>query len=138
MIILNKVLIIADDASAPNLLKTQLDSLGFDTIQADSPAEGIQKARETSPDVVILDFTMPIYNGLNVCKALREFSEAPILVLSIIDQPMIAAKVLDAGADDYMVKPVADSILQARLRRIHERRHPPLTQPNPNGCHPED
>jgi DNA-binding response OmpR family regulator len=127
-ILLNKVLIIDDDATTPDILSPKLESFGFEVIKALSPKEGIEIAREHQPDAVILDFIMPILNGLNVCKAIRQFSQAPILVLSVIDQPNIAAKVLDAGADDYLVKPIADSVLRARLRRVHNRRKISLSQ----------
>jgi DNA-binding response OmpR family regulator len=129
---LEKVLIIDDDADTPDILRMKLESYGFEVIQALSPADGIEKAREQKPDAVILDFLMPILNGLDVCKAIRQFSEAPILVLSVIDQPSIAAKILDAGADDYLVKPISDSVLQARLRRVHDRRRSSSSPPRQN------
>jgi two-component system KDP operon response regulator KdpE len=120
---LNKVLIVEDDLNTPDLLKMSLESSGFDVIKADNPEDGIELARQHMPETVILDFIMPISNGIKVCQAIREFSQAPIIVLSVIDQPSIAAKVLDSGADDYLVKPIADSVLQARLRRITNRRN---------------
>lgn len=118
---MTKVLIIDDDINLTQMLKMTLESTGFEVVRAVSPSEGIRAARHQHPDAIILDFIMPMMNGVEVCQAIRQFSQVPILVLSVLDQPSVIAKVLDAGADDYLVKPVAINILQAYLKKLGRR-----------------
>jgi DNA-binding response OmpR family regulator len=134
---LTKVLIIDDDINLTQMLKMTLESSGFDVVRAVSPTEGIWAARHQHPDAIILDFVMPMMNGVEVCQAIRQFSQVPILVLSVLDQPSIIAKVLDAGADDYLVKPVAVNILQAYLKKLARRQPmPPGTETHNLSAHP--
>ena len=116
-----KVLIIDDDANSTDILQITLESYDFEVITALVPDQGIKYVRDHQPDAVILDFMMPVMNGIDVCKSIRQFSQVPILVLSVIDQPNIVAKVLDSGADDYLVKPVAGNVLQAYLKKLARR-----------------
>ncbi len=121
---LTTVLIIDDDINTTDMLKMTLESSGFEVFKATTPALGIDLALQQHPDAVILDFVMPVMNGIEVCREIRRFSQVPILMMSVIDQPSIVAKVLDAGADDYLVKPVAANILQANINKLSRRRPP--------------
>lgn len=118
---MTKVLIISDGATVSDNLRMTLEASGFEVSRAPSSTAGINAAREQIPDAIILDSVMPVLNGVEICKAIRQFSQAPILMLSVIDQPSIIAKVLDAGADDYLVKPVASNVLQAYLNKFSRR-----------------
>jgi two-component system KDP operon response regulator KdpE len=71
--------------------------------------------------VVILDLMMPGMNGWQVSKAIRAFSDVPILILSAIDSPGLVAEALDAGADDYLTKPVSSGTLIAHINKILRR-----------------
>lgn len=116
-----KVIVIDDDINSTDILQITLESYDIEVITATLPELGIKLVQEHQPDAVILDFVMPIMNGIEVCQAIRKFSQVPILVLSVIDQPNIVAKVLDSGADDYLVKPVAGNVLQAYLKKLSRR-----------------
>lgn len=78
-------------------------------------------ARTEKPDLITLDLMMPDMSGWEVCKAIRQFSSAPILILSALDSPGLVATALDAGADDYMIKPVTSSSLMAHINRLVRR-----------------
>lgn len=126
-----KILIIDDDAAITELMGMLLKTHGFEAIAANSGAEGIQLARETAPNVVILDLMMPDVDGWQACKAIRQFSSVPILILSAINDPRMVASVLDAGADDFLVKPVPSGVLVAHIRKMVRRTgalHMPQTE----------
>ena len=77
--------------------------------------------RDDSPDVVILDLMMPDMDGWQICKAVREFSQVPIIILSALNDPSMIASVLDAGADDYLTKPTPSRVLIAHVNRLVNR-----------------
>jgi DNA-binding response OmpR family regulator len=83
--------------------------------------EGIEACRDEQPDVIILDLLMPRMDGWEVCEKIREFCDVPILILSAIGSPGSVARALDAGADDYLIKPVHASLLASRLRTLMRR-----------------
>jgi DNA-binding response OmpR family regulator len=116
-----KILIIDDDTAITELMSMLLKTHGFEPVTANSGAEGIQLARETAPNVVILDLMMPDVDGWQACKAIRQFSPVPILILSAINDPRMVASVLDAGADDFLVKPVPSGVLVAHIRKMVRR-----------------
>ncbi|WP_299027754.1 response regulator [uncultured Thermanaerothrix sp.] len=123
------LLVIDDDPATADLLNAILQSMNVtaNIEQAVSGSEGIQKVREKQPDVVILDLIMPEIDGWKVCQEIRQFSNVPILILSALDQPGHVAAALDAGADDYLIKPVSASILVAHLHTLLRRS--PKSQP---------
>ncbi len=116
-----KVLAIDDDAATTELLSLLLSTHGFEVLTANSGRAGVEMVRRESPDVVILDLMMPEMDGWEVCKAIRAFSQVPILILSALDSPGKVASALDAGADDYLVKPVPSGVLVARLLNLVRR-----------------
>lgn len=118
---MSKVLVIDDDPATTELLKLILAPHGFEVFSAHSGEEGIRLAREKSPDVIILDLMMPGMDGWEVCRRLRTFCQTPILVLSALDAPGHVAAALDAGADDYLVKPASSGLLVARLNVLIRR-----------------
>ncbi len=77
--------------------------------------------RENTPDVVVLDLMMPEMDGWQICKAVREFSQVPIIILSALNDPSMIASVLDAGADDYLTKPTPSRVLIAHINRLVNR-----------------
>lgn len=115
------ILAIDDDVAMTELLILLLKSHGFEVITANSGVDGIQMIREKLPEVVILDLMMPGMDGWEVCKTVRSFSNVPILILSALDSPGMVASALDAGADDYLIKPVASGVLIAHLNRLIRR-----------------
>lgn len=116
-----KVLTIDDDPAMTELLTQLLKTRGLDAYMANSGEEGVKLMRKISPDVVILDLMMPGMNGWQVCTEVRSFSDVPILILSALDSPGMVASALDAGADDYLVKPVPSGVLIAHLNTLTRR-----------------
>ncbi|MFN3491181.1 MAG: response regulator transcription factor, partial [Anaerolineales bacterium] len=84
-------------------------------------ADGVNLVKTKTPHVIILDLMMPDMDGWQVCKAVRTFSNAPILILSAINDPRLVASILDAGADDFLVKPVPSGVLVAHIRKMMRR-----------------
>lgn len=118
---LTRVLVVDDDVEMTDLLKIILEPGTFEVFAANSGPEGIDLARQLNPDVMILDLLMPGMDGWQVCKEIRKFSQVPILVLSAISKPGMAARALDAGADDYLLKPMTSGVLVAHLKKLARR-----------------
>lgn len=116
-----KVLAIDDDPAMTELLTLLLHPKGFEINTCNSGEAGVDLVRKLSPHVVILDLMMPEMNGWKVCSSIRTFSQVPILVLSALDGPGSVASALDAGADDYLVKPVPSGVLVAHLNNLTRR-----------------
>jgi DNA-binding response OmpR family regulator len=116
-----KILVIDDDPAMTELLAMLLKTHNLDVYLANTGEEGINLAREISPDVIILDLMMPGMDGWQVCIQVRSFSNIPILILSALDNPGMVASALDAGADDYLVKPVPVGVLLAHINTLTRR-----------------
>jgi len=116
-----RILIIDDDAGITNLVYHILSAQGYEVLSAPDGETGISMIREKSPDLVILDLMLPIQDGWDVCKNIRSFSNVPILVMSALNGALYIASALDAGADDYLVKPVPNNMLLARVKRLLQR-----------------
>ncbi|MBX5490254.1 MAG: response regulator transcription factor [Chloroflexi bacterium] len=116
------VLVIDDDPKITSLLRRALRAEGYDVRTAQDGAEGLARARERQPDLVVLDWLMPGMDGLEVCRRLREQSDVPILMLTARDETADRVRGLDSGADDYLVKPFALDELLARVRALLRRR----------------
>jgi DNA-binding response OmpR family regulator len=115
------VLTIDDDTAITELLAMLLRTHGYEVLTANTGEEGIKAIKDMKPHVVVLDLMMPGMDGWQVCKHVRTFSNVPIVILSALDDPTMIASALDAGADDYLVKPVSSSILVAHLNRLIRR-----------------
>ncbi len=115
------ILVIDDDPAMTELLKILLESLTATVHTAYNGQQGIELCKNENPDVIILDLMMPEPNGWQVCKTIREFSHTPILILSALDNPALVATALDAGADDYLIKPVSSSMLIAHIQNLVRR-----------------
>ena len=113
-----KILVIDDDIAITELMSMLLKTHGFDVITTNSGAEGVKLVEQKNPNVVLLDLMMPDMDGWQVSKAIRSFSNVPILILSAINDPSMVASVLDTGADDFLVKPVPSSVLVAHIRKM--------------------
>ncbi|MGZ9221615.1 MAG: response regulator transcription factor [Anaerolineales bacterium] len=116
-----KILVIDDDSAVTDLLSLLLKSQGFDVTATNNSTEGLSLVRENQPDLVVLDLMMPEIDGWEVCKAVRSFSDVPIIVLSALNDPSMIASVLDSGADDYLTKPTPSRVLVAHINRLIHR-----------------
>ena len=105
-----KILVIDDDPAMTDLLKLILVSTDAEVFTANSGAEGLKKLKDLSPSVVILDLMMPDMDGWQITTEIRTFSSVPIMILSVIDNPGLVARALDAGADDYLIKPAPRNV----------------------------
>jgi two-component system KDP operon response regulator KdpE len=110
------VLVVEDDPQVRRYLRAGLASHGYRLQEAQTAEEGIRLAVEYPPDIVLLDLGLPDLDGIEVARRLREWSEAPILILSARGQEQQKVHALDAGADDYLVKPFGFGELLARMR----------------------
>ena len=127
MKIKDKVLIIEDEASISNLIATILNANDYDTMTARTGSEAITTITSHCPDVILLDLGLPDMDGAGILKFVREWSSCPIIVISARNHERDKVDALDAGADDYIVKPFGTSELLARIRTAirHTRTHLP-------------
>jgi two-component system response regulator MprA len=119
-----RILVVDDDPEIVSFLKRGLIYEGYTVDTASNGTEALAKARESEPELVILDIMMPGIDGIEVCKRFRQVSAVPILMLTA--KGTVADRVvgLDSGADDYLVKPFAFDELLARMRALLRRRQP--------------
>ena len=116
-----RILVVEDDRRIRDLLRRGLIFEGYTVDTAEDGETALRVARETPPDAVILDIMLPKMDGLEVCRRLRSASNVPIMMLTARDSVPDRVTGLDAGADDYMVKPFAFDELLARLRALFRR-----------------
>jgi len=116
-----QLLVIDDDSAVTDLLSLLLRSHGFEVVATNNSTEGLTMIRDNAPDVVILDLMMPDMDGWQICKAVRDFSQVPIIILSALNDPSMIASVLDAAADDYLTKPTPSRVLIAHINRLVNR-----------------
>ena len=117
------VLIVEDEKGIRRLLRTALEGDSVRVFEAEDLARGLVEAATRKPDLVILDLGLPDGDGITFVQEFRQWSSVPVLVLSARDSEHDKIAALDAGADDYMIKPFGVGELQARLR-VLMRRYP--------------
>jgi two-component system KDP operon response regulator KdpE len=110
------IIVIEDEAQIRRFLRTTLVAEGYQVIEAETGRQGLSEAGTRKPDLIILDLGLPDLDGVDVVKALRTWSSVPVIVLSARSQENDKISVLDAGADDYLVKPFGVGELLARVR----------------------
>ena len=111
-----KILIIEDEPQMRKFLRTSLAAEGYRVVETPLGKEGLDLARTHNPDIILLDLGLPDIDGMEVTKALREWSAKPILVISARGQEDDKIRALDLGADDYLTKPFGTGELLARIR----------------------
>lgn len=116
-----RILVVDDDAKTVELVKLYLNRDGYRVLTAYDGVEALRLARESHPDLIVLDLMLPGINGLQVCRTLRAESDVPIIMLTArtTDQDKLTG--LDLGADDYVTKPFSPRELAARVRAILRR-----------------
>ena len=120
----DKILVVEDDEGIAGTLYRGLTFEGYKVNTAYDGVAGLASARDDPPDLVILDWMLPGLDGLEVCRRLRAAGSTPILMLTAKDAVVDRVHGLDAGADDYLVKPFAFDELLARLRALLRRAKP--------------
>jgi DNA-binding response OmpR family regulator len=117
-----RILVVDDEPAMVGALSALLGQAGHRVVAAYDGDEALRRFRAESPDVVLLDLAMPGLDGAAVCRAIRDESDAPILVVSGERDLGVTVELLDAGADDYVAKPFRGEELLARLRAVMRRR----------------
>lgn len=121
---MTKILIVDDEPQATTLLEMLLSSRGYKTVAVNESSEAIQVARETDPDLIILDLMMPEPDGFKVCRMLRadsRFMLTPILIITALDDTDSRIVAFGAGADDYLIKPYnVDELVSIIKALLHE------------------
>lgn len=117
-----KALVIDDEVQLRRLLRLALQSKGYDIVEAENGSLGLSEAAVCQPDVILLDLALPDMDGLEVLKRLREWTDTPVLVLSVRDQEAVKVAALENGADDFVTKPFSTLELLARLSAILRRK----------------
>jgi two-component system, OmpR family, KDP operon response regulator KdpE len=118
------ILMIDDETQIRRLLRVALEGSGYRVFEAASGQEGLVEAAQRHPDAIILDLGLPDMDGVEVLKRLREWSQAPVLVLSVREGEDDKVSALDHGADDFVTKPFGTAELLARLRVVRRRALP--------------
>ena len=118
---MSRVLVCDDEPHIVRALKVVLREAGFEAVTAETGEEALDRAAVRPPDAAILDLVLPDIDGIEVCRRLREWTEMPILVLSAVGDEEEKVRALEAGADDYVVKPFGPRELVARLQAALRR-----------------
>ncbi len=116
-----RVLVCDDEPQILRALRVVLRESGYDVVPAATAREALDVAAVQPPDAAILDLVLPDGDGIEVCRSLREWSRMPILLLSAVGDEDEKVRALEAGADDYIVKPFAPRELVARLQAVLRR-----------------
>jgi two-component system, OmpR family, KDP operon response regulator KdpE len=123
------VLVVDDELPIRRFLRISLESNNFRVYEAETGAEALAKAAQLRPEVIILDMNLPDMEGGEVLRRLREWTSAPVIILSVRDADRDKVAALDAGADDYLTKPFSTDELLARLRVARRHAQPVPTEP---------
>src|ERR1700747_1749872 len=116
--------IIDDEVQIRRLLRLVLEGENYRVHDAETGQQGLMEIATRKPDVVLLDLGLPDFDGLKVLKRLREWSETPVIVLTVRDDEPGKVAALDAGAEDYVTKPFSTPELLARLRAAQRKTRP--------------
>jgi two-component system, OmpR family, KDP operon response regulator KdpE len=116
-----KIFVVDDEQQIVRVLKRALEAAGFAVQSALSAKNALDAIQLWTPDVVITDLAMPEMDGIELCRKVREFSQVPIVVLSVKGDEHAKVQALDSGADDYVTKPFGMSEMLARVRALLRR-----------------
>ncbi len=123
------ILVVDDEPQIRRVLRTTLISHGYTAVEARSAEEALELLREGRPDLILLDVNLPGRSGLEACREIRATSDIPIIMLTVRNTERDKVEALDAGADDYVVKPFSAEELMARIRAALRRAAPQESLP---------
>ena len=124
-----RILVCDDEPQILRALKVVLRDANFEVDAAESAKEALDRAAVRPPDAAIVDLVLPDGDGIEVCRSLREWTQMPIIVLSAVGEEDDKVRALEAGADDYVVKPFGPRELVARLEAALRRAEPEAGEP---------
>lgn len=117
-----RILVVEDEAKLAQFIELELKYEGYEVMVANDGLSGLSTARESQPDLIILDWMLPGISGVEICQRLRSTGDkVPVILLTAKDEVSDRVKGLDSGADDYMVKPFSIEELLARVRAALRR-----------------
>ncbi len=119
-----KALVVEDDGNIAELLRLYLEKDGFEVAIASDGGTGVRLAQSENPDIILLDIMLPVLDGWQVCRKVRETSRVPIIMLTAKGETFDKVNGLDMGADDYIVKPFEVKELLARIHAVMRRTEP--------------
>lgn len=119
-----KALVVEDDGNIAELLRLYLEKDGFEVAIASDGGTGVRLAQSENPDVILLDIMLPVLDGWQVCRKVRENSRVPIIMLTAKGETYDKVNGLEMGADDYVVKPFEVKELLARIHAVMRRTEP--------------
>ncbi|HEY7564787.1 MAG TPA: response regulator transcription factor [Acidimicrobiia bacterium] len=122
---MSQILVVEDDELLAASLRRALTYEGHEVTTAGDGLSAIEQVKTNPPDLMVLDLMLPVMDGIEVCRRVRQQSDLPILMLTARDGVADRVHGLDSGADDYLVKPFANEELAARIRTLLRRRQPP-------------
>ncbi|MGM9648380.1 MAG: response regulator transcription factor [Butyricicoccaceae bacterium] len=122
-----RILIVEDDGNIRELLRLYLEREGYEIFEAENGAVGLEQWKRCKPDMLLLDVMMPVMDGWEVCKKIREESDVPIIILTAKGETFDKVNGLEMGADDYIVKPLEMREVVARVRAVFRRLGPEET-----------
>ena len=128
------VLIVDDDLNVVKLCRLYLERDGYQVISAHDGTEGLALAREAAPDLIVLDLLLPLMDGRDVCRTLRQESAVPIIMLTAMVEELELLAGLALGADDYVTKPFSPRELAARVGAVLRRTNRELMDGQPVIC----
>ncbi len=117
----NRILIVDDEAKLRAMLRMILENRGYEVLEAANGREAVVQAMNAKPELVILDVMMPVMDGIDCCREIRQFSDCPIIMLTAKGEDYDQVSGLESGADDYVVKPFSTSVLIARVEAALRR-----------------
>jgi DNA-binding response OmpR family regulator len=115
------ILVVDDEPRYLSLVQINLESDGYSVITAMDGQSAVESVANEQPDIVLLDVMMPIMDGFTACERIREFSSVPVIILTAKGEERDRVRGLDAGADDYIIKPFSAQELLARVRAVLRR-----------------
>ena len=124
------ILVVEDEAPLITLLRYNLEEAGFEVDEATNGEEALLSVRERRPDLVVLDWMLPVVSGIEVCRQLRrrrETRDLPVIMLTARSEETDRIRGLDSGADDYLTKPFSPKELIARIRAVLRRTRPSIS-----------
>ena len=119
-----RVLVVDDERALVGVITSYLEREGFEVVQAFDGPSAVDRARQDSPSLVLLDLMLPGIDGIEVCRQIRQFTDAYVIILTARDEEVDKIVGLSVGADDYLVKPFSPRELIARIRAMLRRPRP--------------
>src|ERR1700719_2101292 len=124
----NLVLLIEDEPKIRRFLRAGFEINGFSVLEAENAADGLKTATFSPPDLIVLDLALPDLHGSEVLERIRSWSNVPIIILSVVSSEEEKVRLLEAGADDYVVKPFGMAELLARSEAALRRYFKSVTE----------